>query len=134
MDRAAWPVTPGSGPVALPCIKRFPLAADRPRVGASGSDLKRRRNMMRISWSAALALFAISLPPGPAQADVVTDWNQTTVQVAVAGVPNPQRQQRVAARAHAAVHDAVNSIAPRYHAYAVRFSPSGEASLEAAAV
>src|SRR5262245_57710372 len=134
MDRAAWPVTPGSGPVALPCIERFPLAADRPRIGASGSDLKRRRNMMRISRSAALALFAMSLPPGPAQADVVTDWNQTTVQVAVAGVPNPQRQQRVAAMAHAAVHDAVNSIAPRYHAYAVRVSPSGEASLEAAAV
>jgi hypothetical protein len=36
--------------------------------------------------------------------------------------------------AHAAMHDAVNSVAPRYEAYAVRVSPSGEASIEAAAV
>src|SRR5258706_2007863 len=35
---------------------------------------------------------------------------------------------------HSAMHDAVNSIAPRYEAYAVQVSPSGEASIEAAAV
>jgi membrane-associated phospholipid phosphatase len=35
---------------------------------------------------------------------------------------------------HAAVHDAVNSVAPRYHAYAVRIRPSADASIEAAAV
>jgi hypothetical protein len=63
----------------------------------------------------------------------VTDWNLTTVQVAAAaGVA--QRQQRVMAMVHAAVHDAVNSIAPRYEAYAVKVSPSREASIEAAAV
>jgi hypothetical protein len=35
---------------------------------------------------------------------------------------------------HAAVHDAVNSVTPRYEAYAVQVSPSREASMEAAAV
>jgi hypothetical protein len=35
---------------------------------------------------------------------------------------------------HAAMHDAVNSVTPRYEAYAVQVSPSGEASVEAAAV
>jgi hypothetical protein len=81
----------------------------------------------------ALGLLALISLPGPVRADVVTDWNQTTLQAAVAVSPN-QRQQRVAAMVHAAIHDAVNSIAPRYKVYAVRVSPSGEASIEAAAV
>jgi hypothetical protein len=81
----------------------------------------------------ALGLLALISLPGPVRADVVTDWNQTTLQAAVAVSPN-QRQQRVAAMVHAAIHDAVNSVAPRYKVYAVRVSPSGEASIEAAAV
>ena len=90
--------------------------------------------VVSVSGAAAAALLALFTLPRPAQADVVTDWNATAMQVTVAGVPNPQRQQRVAAMVHAAVHDAVNSIAPRYQAYAVHVSSSAEASLEAAAV
>src|SRR5512144_1697680 len=86
-------------------------------------------------FAAALsALLALSALPGPAHADVVTDWNLTTLQVAAAGGLNPQRQHRIAAMVHVAMHDAVNSVAPRYRAYAVQVSPSGEASIEAAAV
>jgi len=81
----------------------------------------------------AVGLLALISLAGPVRADVVTDWNVTTLQAAVAaGVP--QRQHRVAAMVHAAIHDAVNSIEPRYEAYAVQVSPSGEASIEAAAV
>jgi hypothetical protein len=83
---------------------------------------------------AAAALLALFILPVPARADVVTDWNLTTLQVAAAARLNPQRQQRVAAMVHAAMHDAVNSVAPRYQPYAVQVSPSGEASTEAAAV
>ena len=68
------------------------------------------------------------------RADVVTDWNLTTLQAAAAASLNPQRQQRAAAMVHAAIHDAVNSVAPRYEPYAVQVPPSGEASIEAAAV
>ncbi len=82
----------------------------------------------------AVGLLALISLPGPVRADVVTDWNLTTLQAAAAAGLNPQRQHRVAAMVHAAVHDAVNSVAPRYEAYAVRVSPSGEASIEAAAV
>jgi hypothetical protein len=81
----------------------------------------------------AVGLLALVSWPGPVRADVVTDWNLTTLQAAPAAGA-PQRQQRVAAMVHAAVHDAVNSVEPRYEAYAVRVSPSGEASVEAAAV
>lgn len=88
--------------------------------------------MMR-SLKGAVRLLALISLPGPVRADVVTDWNLTTLQAAAVVSPN-QRQQRVAAMVHAAIHDAVNSIAPRYKAYAVRVSPSGEASIDAAAV
>jgi hypothetical protein len=81
----------------------------------------------------AVGLLALISLPGPVRADVVTDWNLTTLQAAAAASPN-QRQQRVAAMVDAAMHDAVNSIAPQYEAYAVHVSPSGEASIEAAAV
>jgi hypothetical protein len=80
-----------------------------------------------------MGLLALVSLPGPVRADVVTDWNQTTLQAAAVVTPN-QRQQRVAAMVHAAMHDAVNSVSPRYKAYAVRVRPSGEASIEAAAV
>src|SRR3989442_25871 len=85
----------------------------------------------RMGAGGLLALISL---PGPVRADVVTDWNLTTLQAASAARLNPQRQQRVAAMAHAAMHDAVNSVEPRYEAYAVQVSPSGEASIEAAAV
>ena len=81
----------------------------------------------------AVGLLVLISLPGSVRADVVTDWNLTTLQAAVAA-GLPQRQQRVAAMVHAAVHDAVNSVEPRYEAYAVQVSPSGEASIEAAAV
>ncbi|HZM70018.1 MAG TPA: hypothetical protein VFB95_06580, partial [Candidatus Cryosericum sp.] len=82
----------------------------------------------------AVGLIALISLPGPVRADVVTDWNRTTLQAAAGAGLNPQRQQRVAAMVHAAVHDAVNSIAPRYEGYAVQVSPSGRASIEASAV
>src|SRR3989454_2904294 len=124
----------------------MPPSRSRPwRHRRTGSALKRRRQMRRnlesqaSLWAlaagrmGAVGLLALISWPGPVRADVVTDWNLTTLQAAAAGL-NPQRQQRVAAMVHAAVHDAVNSVAPRYEAYAVQVSPSGEASIEAAAV
>src|SRR5690348_9785776 len=81
----------------------------------------------------AVSLGLISLP-AQVRADVVTDWNLTTLQAVAAAGLNPQRQQRVAAMVHVAVHDAVNSITPVYEAYAVHVSLSAGASIEAAAV
>lgn len=89
--------------------------------------------MRRNHRMGAVGLLALISLPGLVRADVVTDWNQTTLQAAAVVTPN-QRQQRVAAMVHAAMHDAVNSVAPRYKAYAVHVSPPGEASIEAAAV
>ena len=82
-----------------------------------------------------VALLGLICFSATVRADVVTDWNLTMLQaMAAAGVSPPQRQHRVAAMVHAAVHDAVNSITPRYEAYAMHVSQSAPASVEAAAV
>ncbi|HEU4926790.1 MAG TPA: vanadium-dependent haloperoxidase [Vicinamibacterales bacterium] len=81
-----------------------------------------------------VALLALTWCAAPVRADVVTDWNVITVQAAAAAGLNPQRQQRVAAMVHAAIHDAVNSVAPRYKPYAVHVPQAAHASIEAAAI
>jgi PAP2 superfamily len=79
-------------------------------------------------------LLALLGLPAQVRADVVMEWNLTTLQAVAAAGLNPQQQHRVAAMVHAAVHDAVNSVAPRYEAYAVHVSLADGASIEAAAV
>ena len=90
---------------------------------------------LRVTATTVIAvLLALVSLPAQVRTDVVTDWNLTMLQAAAAAGLNPQRQQRVAAMVQAAVHDAVNSVTPRYEAYAVRVSLSAGASIEAAAV
>src|SRR5262245_55741832 len=115
-------------------------------VGADGavvrSDLKRGRRKMtrnpkshgRLRMTTMVVLLALISLPAPARADVVTDWNLTMLQAAAAAGLNPQRQHRVAAMVHVAVHDAVNSIRPRYEAYAVHAPLAAHASIEAAVI
>lgn len=75
-------------------------------------------------------LFA-ALLPGLAQADAVTDWNTTAWQTATAAGA-PPIQTRVNAIAHLAIHDALNSIEPRYEPYAGTHPAARGASPEAA--
>jgi hypothetical protein len=91
----------------------------------------RRQKMTRTHIGVALlVLIGFS---ATVRADVVTDWNVITVQAAAAAGIIPQRQQRVVAMVHVAVHDAVNAVAPHYKRYAVRVR-AAHASIEAAAV
>ena len=75
-------------------------------------------------------LFA-ALLPGLAQADAVTDWNTTAWQTATAAGA-PPIQTRVNAITHLAIHDALNSIEPRYEPYAGTHPAARGASPEAA--
>ena len=72
----------------------------------------------RGGWRAGVALVATLAVPAVAAADVVTDWNVIIEAVAfrVGGGP-PQPGSRVQAIAHIAIHDALNSIEPRYARY-----------------
>ena len=64
----------------------------------------------------ALALLSALTLPGPANADIVTDWNEIAEAVAPSfGFPQPQ--SRVLAMVQIAVHDALNAIKPRYARY-----------------
>jgi hypothetical protein len=64
-----------------------------------------------------LALMSALILPGPANADVVTDWNAIAEAVAPR-FGGPQPQSRVQAMVQLAVHDALNAIEPRYARYA----------------
>ena len=65
-----------------------------------------------------------------ARADVVTDWNAIAADLPIAA---PPVMARVMATMHGAMHDAVNSIDPRYEHYRFPVSAPAGASKDAAA-
>lgn len=91
----------------------------------------RERNMRR-SNETTLWLFLLCsfiLASQPTHADVVTDWNVTTI---TATPSSALPQTRALAIVHGAIFDAVNSINRRYTSYAVDLKAPLGASLEAA--
>jgi hypothetical protein len=74
------------------------------------------------------SLFAVRL----AQADVVTDWNVTAGDIAVAAKLLPPPAYRVMAMAQLAVYEAVNAITKRYPPERVTLDAAPGASVEAA--
>jgi hypothetical protein len=76
-------------------------------------------------------LAAALLLPVSAYADSVTDWSAFADQV-IAGAGAPPQQIRVLAMTQVAVHDALNSINPRYRTYTVVGAVNPNASPDAA--
>ncbi len=76
-----------------------------------------RASLMPLAASLA-ALLALAVLPRPAAADAVTDWNLTLDQAGPA-FGGPPLQNYLGAMTHIAVHDALNSIDPRYRTYSV---------------
>lgn len=74
---------------------------------------------------------ALLLFPGSAFADSVTDWSAFADQV-IAGAGAPPQQVRVLAMTQVAVHDALNSIEPRYRTYTIVGAVNPNASPDAA--
>ena len=91
--------------------------------GADASLWRRRRRLVAVALCAIVALLVVS---SPARADVVTDWQETTLAVQGANI-------RTLAMVHVAMFDALNSVTPLYHPYAVSLPGAGGASPEAAA-
>lgn len=82
-------------------------------------------------WLLACAV-ALALPL-PALADSVTDWNAlASGPTVVARFGAPQQQTRAMAIMHIAVHDALNTIQPRYRTYNALSPASAGASPDAA--
>src|SRR5881409_1439128 len=69
----------------------------------------------------------------PADADVVTDWNNAALDAIRAGSTAPPIASRSLAILHVSIYDAVNGIARTHDAYLVQSAMSSSASREAAA-
>src|SRR5437899_1083280 len=69
----------------------------------------------------------------PANADVVTDWNNSALDAIRAGNTNPPIASRSLAILHVSIHDAVNGIARTHEPYLVESAVPASASREAAA-
>jgi hypothetical protein len=91
------------------------------------------KDLINRNLSLAVALTG-TLVTVPTTADEVTKWNETaTLAASNSGLSgNPPFESRVYAMTHAAVHDALNAIDPRYHAYTMQMPARTDASPEAA--
>src|SRR5438876_1919811 len=69
----------------------------------------------------------------PANADVVTDWNNAALDAIRTGNTAPPIASRSLAILHASIYDAVNGIARTYEPYLVQSAVQASASREAAA-
>jgi hypothetical protein len=68
----------------------------------------------------------------PASADIVTDWNETALQILSAAKLPSGAPNRILAMMHAAMFDAANSIQPKYKAYTGSIAANKGASSPAA--
>src|SRR4051812_43431975 len=89
--------------------------------------------MSRFFFAPAIALFVALCAP-MAHADVITDWNQTAIEVLTAAKIAGAPAARAMAIVHVAMSEAVNSVQPRYTRYASAAPSAPKASAEAAAV
>ena len=96
--------------------------------------LTRRRSASRPHpLPCALAAAMLSAVPAWAHASAVTQWNAVVSTAPVAPLfGGPPQQARVNAMAQVAVHDALNSIEPRYRTYSILPGAAADANPEAA--
>src|SRR3954469_11991875 len=76
---------------------------------------------------------ALALLPFAAQADVITDWNQTAIEVMRAEKVGNNPWTRSLAMLHVAMADAVNTVQGRHTRFAATVPAAPKASAEAAA-
>jgi hypothetical protein len=79
-----------------------------------------------------VAVLLAMIPASRASADEVILWNQIATDATTTAKTDPLTESRVFAIMHVAIHDAVNSIDPRYEPYQLKKSASPGASVEAA--
>ncbi|NOT56936.1 MAG: vanadium-dependent haloperoxidase [Deltaproteobacteria bacterium] len=89
-------------------------------------------NHMKHRWTTPLVVAAALLASPMAQADVVTDWNITASNIAVAAQLPPPPAYRVMAMAQSAVYEAVNAITKRDPPERMTLDAASGASVEAA--
>jgi hypothetical protein len=86
---------------------------------------------MNYASSIAVALLAGSSTIYAAE-DPVSNWNTVAVQATLTAGQNAITQSRTLAIMHVAIHDALNTIDPRYERYTLKCDAQGGASVDAA--
>ena len=89
-------------------------------------------NHTKHRWTTPLVVAAALLASPMAQADVVTDWNITAADIAVAANLPPSAPLWVMALAQSVVYEAVNVITKRYPGDRVKLDAAPGASVNAA--
>src|SRR5690349_16834475 len=79
-----------------------------------------------------MVLVCLLFPISEVKADVVTDWNITAIAVAPGSGLGNLPQARIITLMHLAIHDALNSIQPRYETFSGVNGQHNAASPEAA--
>lgn len=94
-----------------------------------------RKYLSTITHSVRLGLFIYSCSGTVLEADVVTDWNQATIEAirAAPAASNPGDSTRIFAMVHTAVYDAVNSVTKTNNPYHSQYNAAENTSMEAAA-
>jgi hypothetical protein len=87
---------------------------------------------MKHRWMTRLVVAAAVLTSPIAQADVVTDWNTTAIDIVVAANLPPPPTYRMMTLVQAAVYEAVNAIIQRYPGDRVKLEAAPGASVDAA--
>ena len=90
------------------------------------------KNERKRTWAALAAAVVAWLAGAVAEADVVTDWNDTAAATAVAADLAPQPTYEVMAAVQTAVYEAVNAITGRYPSEGATVPASPGASVPAA--
>ena len=92
-----------------------------------------RNRIVRGFWiGAALIVAILSSGSAGAVVDPVSNWNSIAAQATLTAGENGVVSSRTIAIAQVAIHDALNTIDPRYERYAFNGSAQGGASVEAA--
>jgi hypothetical protein len=81
----------------------------------------------------AVAAFLLAGPAVPARADEVLRWNRVALDALTAADTDPLTESRIFAMFHAAIHDAVNAVEPRYEPWRTGLAAAPGASAPAAA-
>ena len=87
---------------------------------------------MKRSFVIAIAIF-LAVASGTTRADVVTDWNQTAIEVMKVAKVGGNPWSRALAMVHVAMSDAVNAVQNKYTRYITTVPAAPGASAEAAA-
>src|SRR6185436_4631531 len=103
-----------------------------PQQSPQLESIMSRRPSMKTLQSAVIGLALLAATP-VAQADVITDWNQTAIDVMKAANVAGNPWTRSMALMNVAMSDAVNTVQSRYARFGAAIPPESRASAEAAA-